>query len=75
MFLEKLKSRKFIAALIGCVTGIAVIFGVDENTIATVAGAVVSAGSLIAYIAVEGNIDTQALPGGSDDETGDEEPW
>ncbi|MGM9521824.1 MAG: hypothetical protein ACI3VB_05025 [Oscillospiraceae bacterium] len=68
MFLEKLKSRKFIAALIGVVTGIAVIFGVDEGAITTVSGAVVSAASLIAYILVEGKVDAEALNGTDGDD-------
>ena len=39
-FLKKLTSRKFLAALAGVATGLAMVFGVDETTISTVAGAV-----------------------------------
>ena len=60
-FLKKFKSRKFIAALIGVATGIAMIFGVNEELIAKVSGAIVSAASLVTYIAVEGRIDAAAI--------------
>ena len=59
--LQKLKSRKFWAAVVGTVTGIAMIFGLDEGTISTVAGAVMSAGSLLTYILVEGANDKAAI--------------
>ena len=38
-FIRKITSRKFLAALAGIATGLAMVFGVDENTISTVAGA------------------------------------
>lgn len=60
-FADKLKSRKFLAAVIGLITGLAVVFGVDEGIVSTISGAVVSAASLIAYIAVEGNVDAAAV--------------
>lgn len=60
-FIDKLKSRKFIAAIIGLITGIAVVFGIDEGIVSTVSGAVVSAASLVAYIAVEGHVDAAAV--------------
>ena len=59
-FMSKLKSRKFIAAAAGFITGIAMIFGLDEAVINTVAGAVVSAGSIVTYIVTEGRIDAEA---------------
>ena len=54
---RKLSSRKFWAAVGGIVTGLAMVFGLDENTISTVAGAVVSAASVVAYIIAEGKVD------------------
>jgi len=60
-FLAKFKSRKFAAAAVGIAVGIAMIFGVDANTITTVAGAVMSLASLVTYIAVEGKIDAAAV--------------
>jgi phage shock protein PspC (stress-responsive transcriptional regulator) len=60
-FLTKLKSRKFLAAIAGVVTGLAMVFGLDEGTISAVAGAVVSASSVIAYIVTEGKVDAAAV--------------
>lgn len=60
-FFEKLKSRKFLACVVGIIVGIVVVFGVDEGTISTIAGAVVSIGSIVAYIVTEGAIDAKAI--------------
>ena len=54
---RKLSSRKLWAAVAGIVTGLAMVFGLDENTISTVAGAVVSVASVVAYIMAEGKVD------------------
>lgn len=59
--LSKFTSRKLWAAIIGIMAGLAVIFGVDEGVITTIAGAVVSASSVVAYIITEGRIDAAAL--------------
>ncbi len=56
---RKLSSRKLWAAVAGVVTGLALVFGLDEGTISNVAGAVVSAASVVAYIVTEGKIDTE----------------
>lgn len=61
IFLEKITSRKFLAALAGLVTGLAMVFGLDETIISTVAGAVVAVGSVATYIITEGRIDKAAL--------------
>lgn len=55
--MEKLKSRKLWAAVIGTVTGIAILFGMDGGTVETVAGAVVAVASVVSYIIAEGRID------------------
>lgn len=60
-FLNKLKSRKFLAALAGIVTGLSMIFGLDENIITTVTGAVTALGSVVVYVAAEGKIDAEAV--------------
>ena len=39
---QKLSSRKLWAAIAGIVTGLAMVFGLDENIISSVAGAVAS---------------------------------
>jgi len=61
MFWTKLKSRKFLTALAGLIVGAAAMLGVEADEIQTVAGAVISALSLIGYIVTEGQIDIAAL--------------
>ena len=53
---RKLSSRKLWAAVAGVVTGLAMVFGLDETVISTVAGAVVSVMSVVTYIITEGKI-------------------
>ena len=64
---RKLSSRKLWAAVAGVVTGLAMVFGLDENTISNVAGAVVSVASIVAYIMAEGKVDAEAVKMASDD--------
>ena len=64
---RKLSSRKLWAALAGIVTGLAMVFGLDENTITTVAGAVVSAASVVAYVLAEGKVDAESVKSGTED--------
>lgn len=66
-FLKKLTSRKFLAALAGIATGLAMVFGVDEGTISTVAGAVTTAASVVSYIMSEGMVDAAALDAKAND--------
>ncbi len=58
---RKLSSRKLWACLLGVGVGIAVAFGVDGDTISTVAGAVTSLVSIITYVITEGKIDAAAV--------------
>lgn len=58
---RKLSSRKLWAALVGVVTGLSMIFGLDEGTISTVAGAVVSVASVVTYIMAEGKVDAESI--------------
>ena len=58
---HKLSSRKLWAAVAGIVTGLAMVFGLDEGTISSVAGAVVSVASVLAYIVTEGKVDAQSV--------------
>ena len=57
---RKLSSRKLWAAAAGIVTGLAMVFGLDESTISSVAGAVVSVASVVAYIITEGKVDAES---------------
>ena len=50
---RKLSSRKLWAAAAGIVTGLAMVFGLDEGTISNVAGAVLSVASVVTYIKVD----------------------
>ncbi len=58
---RKLSSRKLWAAVAGLAAGLALVFGLDEEIISTVAGAVVSAASIIVYIMTEGKVDAAAV--------------
>ena len=58
---RKLTSRKLWAAIAGVVAGLAMAFGLDENIISTVCGAVTAATSLITYIVTEGKVDAEAV--------------
>lgn len=58
---RKLSSRKLWAAVAGVVTGLAMVFRLDEGTISSVAGAVVSAASVVAYIITEGKVDAEGV--------------
>lgn len=58
---QKLSSRKLWTAIVGVIMGIAMVFGLDENVISTVAGAIVSLVSAVTYIYTEGKIDATAL--------------
>ncbi len=62
---SKLTSRKFWAALIGFITPILTVAGMNENQTAQVAAIIMSGGTLIAYIIGEGLVD--AAHAGEDD--------
>lgn len=59
--MKKFASRKLWAAVAGIVTGVAMVFGLDEGTINTVAGAVVAVASVLTYIITEGKVDAAAV--------------
>jgi len=59
--IKKLSSRKRWAACAGVIMGVAMVFGLDENTISTVSGAVVAVVSVLSYIVTEGKIDAAAV--------------
>lgn len=58
---RKLSSRKLWAAVAGIVTGLAMVFGLDENVITEVAGAVVAVASVVTYIITEGRVDAEGV--------------
>lgn len=64
---QKLSSRKLWAAVAGIVTGLAIVFGLDEGAISNVAGAVVSMASVLAYIITEGRVDAESVKKAAED--------
>lgn len=58
---RKLSSRKLWAAVAGIITGLCMIFGLDEGVAGSVAGAICSIASVIVYIVTEGKLDAAAL--------------
>ena len=58
---RKLSSRKLWAAAAGIVTGLAMVFRLDESIISSVAGAVVSMASVVSYIITEGKVDAESV--------------
>ena len=58
---RKLSSRKLWAAVAGVVAGLAMVFGLDENIVTEVSGAVMAVASVITYIITEGKIDAAAV--------------
>lgn len=57
---RKLSSRKLWAATAGVVTGLAMVFKLEESTISSVAGAVVLMASVVSYIIMEGKVDAES---------------
>lgn len=53
--------KKIITMILGVLSGLAVIFGVDQGDVSTIAGAVVSVGSVIGYLIAEGRIDVARI--------------
>ena len=59
--MKKFTSRKLLAAVIGVLMGVAMIFGVDPNVAETVSGALLAVVSVVTYIVTEGKIDAAAV--------------
>lgn len=66
---RKLSFRKLWAAIAGIVTGLAMVFGLDESIISSVAGAVVSVASVVSYIITEGKVDAAGVKKVTDNNT------
>lgn len=69
--------KKILTMIFGVISGLSIVFGLDQNEIGTIAGAVVTLGSVISYIIAEGSIDvariTNALEVLIDDKTDENE--
>lgn len=59
--MRKLSSRKLWTALAGIAAGLALAFGLDQEAVASTAGAVVSVVSVVTYIVTEGRIDAEGV--------------
>ena len=68
--IEKLSSRKLWVAVAGIATGVAMLFGVSESEITTVAGTILTLVSASTYIVAEGEIDFQRVKSEADIEKG-----
>ena len=60
-FFRKFGSRKFLVCLAGLITGLAVAFGADGETVSALGGVVTSLVSLVTYIITEGKVDAAAV--------------
>ncbi|MCI6569024.1 MAG: hypothetical protein MSF32_09040 [Dysosmobacter sp.] len=69
--IRKLTSRKFLLALVGVVSGLALAFGVEGSEITqvvtTIGGIVTALGSAVAYIGAEARVDAAAAGKGQSD--------
>ena len=67
---RKLTSRKFLLAVVGVVSGLALAFGVDGSEItdmvSIIGGIIAAAGSAITYINAEAKVDAAREAGGRD---------
>lgn len=72
--IRKLTSRKFLLALVGVVSGLALAFGVEGSEITqvvtTIGGIVTALGSAVAYIGAEARVDAAAAGKGQSNGTG-----
>lgn len=57
MIMQKLKSRKLWAAVVGVVVGVFVALGGDEGTMQGIAGSVMSVVSALVYVLAEASVD------------------
>lgn len=62
--LKKLKSRKLWAMIAGVVSGLAMVFELDQGVVTDVSGAVLALVSIVSYIVTEGKIDAAGLKAG-----------
>jgi len=60
-FLQKLTSRKLWMAIAGIATGVSIALGADATEVETIAGAITTLISALAYIIVEGKVDAESV--------------
>ena len=59
--LEKLKSRKLWAAIVGVIVGVAMIFGLDQGAISTISGSILTIASTLGYMISEAKVDAASV--------------
>ena len=59
--LKNLLSRKFLLALIGAASGLAIALGADADFVQVLVGAATALVSVVCYIVAEGKIDAEAV--------------
>lgn len=59
--LKKLKSRKFICAILGVAAGVMVSIGADGQIIANIASGIIVCASISIYIYTEGKVDVKGI--------------
>lgn len=59
--------KKILTAIIGVLSGLAIIFGVDQNEVSTISGALVSIVSVAGYLIAEGKIDVERIKNAAED--------
>ena len=59
--LKNLLSRKFLLALIGAASGLAIALGADADFVQVLVGAATALASVVSYIVTEGKVDSEAV--------------
>ena len=59
--LKNLLSRKFLIALIGAASGLAIALGADADFVQVLVGAATALASVVSYIVMEGKVDSEAV--------------
>ena len=53
--------KKILTMILGIVSGLAMIFGLEQTDVNVISGAIVAVGSVISYLMIEGKIDVERL--------------
>lgn len=53
--------KKILTAVLGVISGLAIVFGIDQTEASVVSGAIVAVGSVISYLIAEGRIDVERI--------------
>lgn len=59
--------KKILTAIIGLLSGLAIIFGVDQGDVSVISGALVSVVSVVSYLVAEGKIDVERIKNAAED--------